>query len=119
MLAIDHCFAARGDRRLDAVGYAVEVLLERRAERDMYVIVPSLGDVDDRVGVGGEQPHEARIVGGRAAGSLGHAEGAEARARGWLPFEELSVERVRARIAAFDIVDAEPVEHRGDMALVV
>ena len=119
MLAIDHCFAARADRRLDAVGYAVEVLLERRAERDMDVIVPSLGDEDDRVGVGGEQPHEARIVGGRAAGSLGHAEGAEARVPGRLLLEEFGVERVCARIAALDIVDAEPVEHRGDVALVV
>ena len=33
--------------------------------------------------------------------------------------EEFGVERVRARIAALDIVDAEPVEHRGDVALVV
>ena len=85
----------------------------------MDVIVPGLGDIDDRVGVGGEKPREARIVGGRAAGPLGHAEGAEARALGRLLLEEFGVERVRARIAALDIVDAEPVEHRGDVALVV
>ena len=119
MLAIDHRLAARGDRRLHAVGDGLEVLVERAAERDMDVIVPRLGDIDDRVGVGGEEAGKARIVGGRAARPLGHAEGAEAGAAGGLLFEEFRVERVRARIAALDIVDSEPVEHRRDAALVV
>ena len=119
MFAIDHRLAAGGDRRLHAVGDGFEVLVERAAERDMDVIVPRLGDVDDRVGVGGEKTSEARIIGGRAARTLGHAEGAEAGAAGGLLFEEFGVERVRARIAALDIVNAEPVEHRRDAALVV
>ena len=33
----------------------------------MDVVVPGLGDEDDRVGIGGEQAGEARIVAGRAA----------------------------------------------------
>ena len=119
MLAIDHRLAARGDRRLDAVGDRLEVFLERAAERDMDVVVPRLRDIDDRVGVGGEKAREARIVGGRAAGPLGHAEGAEAGAGCGLALEEFGVERIGARIAALDIVDAEPVEHGGDVALVV
>ena len=119
MFAIDHRLAAGGDRRLHAVGDGFEVLVERAAQRDMDVIVPRLGDIDDRVGVGGEKTREARIIGGRAARTLGHAEGAEAGAAGGLLFEEFGVERVRARIAALDIVDAEPVEHRRDAALVV
>ena len=85
----------------------------------MDVIVPRLGDIDDRVGVGGQKPGQTRIVGGRAARPLGHAEGAEAGAPGRLLLEEFGVERVCARIAALDIVDAQPVEHRGDVALVV
>ncbi len=119
MLAIDHRLAARADGRLHAVGDGLEVLVERAAERDMDVIVPRLGDIDDRVGVGGEETRKAGIIGGRAAGPLGHAEGAEAGAAGGLLLEEFGVERVRARIAALDIVDAEPVEHRSDAALVV
>ncbi len=119
MLAIDHRLAARADRRLHAVGDGLEVLVERAAQRDMDVIVPRLGDIDDRVGVGGEKTSKAWIIGGRAAGPLGHAEGAEAGAVGGLLFEEFGVERIRARIAALDIVDAEPVEHRRDAALVV
>ena len=73
----------------------------------MDVIVPGFGDEDDRVGVGGEQRGEAGIVGGRAAGPLGHAEGAEARALGRLALEEFGVDRIGAGIAALDIVDAE------------
>ena len=119
MLAIDHRLAASGDRRLHAVGDRIEVLLQRAAERDMDMVVPGLGDIDDRVGVGGEKAREARIVGGRAAGALGHAEGAEAGVSRGFAFEEFGVERVRARIAALDIVDSEPVEHGGDAALVV
>ena len=111
MLAVDHRLAARRDGRLDAVGDRFEVLVERAAERDMDVIVPALGDEDDRVGIGGEQTREAGIVAGRASGALGHAEGAEARALRRLRLEEFGVERVRARIAALDIVDAEPIEH--------
>ena len=78
MLAVDHRLAAGRDGGLDAVGDAFEVLLERAAERDMDVIVPGLGDEHDRVGIRGEQPRDARIVADRAAGALGHAEGAEA-----------------------------------------
>ena len=58
-----------------------------------------------------EQGGDAGIVGGRAAGPLGHAEGGEFRLRRRLFREEGGVERVRAGIAALDIVDAEPVEH--------
>ena len=78
MLAIDHRLAARADRGLHAVGDGLEVLIERAAEGDMDVIVPRLRDEDDRVRVGGEKARKARIIGGRAAGPLGHAEGAEA-----------------------------------------
>ena len=119
MFAIDHRLAARGDRRLHAVGDGLEVLVERAAQRDMDVIVPRLGDIDDHVGVGGEETRKARIIGGRAARPLGHAEGAEAGAVGGFLLEEFRVERVRARIAALDIVDAETVEHRRDATLVV
>ena len=119
MLAVDHRLAARRDGRLDAVGDRFEVLLERAAERHMDMIVPGLGDEDDRVGIGGEKSCEAGIVARRASGALGHAEGAEERALRRLRLEKLGVERVCARIAALDIVDAEPFEHRGDVTLVV
>ena len=119
MLAVDHRLAAGGDRRFDAVDDAGEVLLQRAAERDVDVIVPRLGDEDDRVGVGGDEGGEAGIVGRRAAGPLGHAESAEAGAAGRLALEEARVDRVGARIAALDIIDAELVEHGGDLPLVL
>ena len=51
--------------------------------------------------------------------AAGHAEGAELRALVGLLLEELVSCRVGAGIAALDIVDAELVEHRGDVALVL
>ena len=119
MLAIDHRLAARRDRRAHAVADAVEVLLQRATERDMDVIVPALGDKHDRVGVGRQQTRDAGIVGDRAPSALGHAEGAEFGALGWFALKELGVERIGAGIAALDIIDAEFVQHRGDVALVV
>ena len=118
MLAVDHRLAPGGERRLHAVFDAGEVFLQRAAERDVDVIVPGLGDEHDGVGVGGEQRGEAGIVGGRAAGALGHAEGAEPRALRRLALEEPRVERIGAGIAALDIVDAEPIEQRRDLQLV-
>ncbi len=72
----------------------------------MDVIVPGFRDIDDGVGVGGEQARDARIVGDRAAGALGHAEGAEFRALGALLGEKLGVERIGAGIAALDVIDS-------------
>ena len=60
---------------------AVEILVERDAERQPDLVVPALGDEADRIGLGVEQGGDAGIVGGRAAGPLGHAEGGEAAPR--------------------------------------
>ena len=117
MLAVEQHLAALGLAAAHAVADRGEVLLER-LQRDAHVIVPGLGDEADGVGLGGEQRGEARIVRGRAAGPPGHAEGAEAGAPGRASAEQFGVDRVGARIAALDIVDAEPVEHRGDVTLV-
>jgi hypothetical protein len=120
MLAIDHGLAASGARDLHGLGDAVEIFVERAAQRDMHLIVPALGDIDDVVGGRLEQRGDAGIIGGRAPRPLGHAEGAEARALRRLLLEELRVERIGAGIAAFDIVEAEIViEHPGDLHLVV
>ena len=66
-------------RRRDALGNAFEIFLQRAAERDTDLIIPGLGDEGDGVGGAVEQGGDARIVGGRAPGALGHAEGGEMR----------------------------------------
>jgi hypothetical protein len=70
MLAIDHRLEAAFSPPRHAVGDALEVFLQRAAERDMDVIIPRLGDEADRVGLGLEQRGEAGIVGGRAPARL-------------------------------------------------
>ena len=80
MFAVDHRLAAGCLTTASTdCAHAVEVLLVGDAERDAHVIVPGLGDEADGVGVGLAGRLEPRIVGDRAAGPLGHAEGGEAR----------------------------------------
>ena len=119
VLAVEQHLAALRLGGADAVADRGEVFLERDLERHPHVIVPGLGDEADGVGLGVEQRREARIVGGRAAGPPRHAEGREGGARARGLGEQLGVDRIGARIAALDIVDAELVEHAGDRELVV
>ena len=112
VLAVDHCLATRRDSGAHAVPDAREVLLERAAERDVNVIIPRFGDEHDRVGVCGEQRGDAGIVGGRAAGALGHAEGAKARLSGRLALKKPGIDRIGAGIAALHIIDSKLVEQR-------
>src|SRR5580704_1748519 len=70
MLAIDHRFPAGFNRRFHAERDALEIFIERAGERDMHMIIPGLGDKDDRVGVRGEQSYDAWIVLGRSSGRL-------------------------------------------------
>ena len=79
-----------------------------------------LGDQADRSDVSGEQRLEARIVGDRAARPLGHAERGELGVAERLRLgEQPRIGRVRARIAALDIVDAERVELLRDQPFVL
>ena len=120
MLAIEDRLAARRDGAC-----AIDSRMPSRlsssvdSERDMHLIVPALGDECDRVAIGREQAGDAGIVGGRAARALRHPEGREFRLARRLLAEKLRVERIGAGIAALDVVDAEIVEQRRDMPLVV
>ncbi len=119
MLAVDHRLAARLDRGLHACLDALEIFLERAAERDMDMIVPGLGDEHDGVGVRGEQACDAGVVLGRSAGAFGHTEGRKARPHRRLALEEFRVDRIGAGIAPFDIVDPQTIEQGCDLALVL
>ena len=119
MLAIDDGLAAFRDGVGYAVADALEIILKRAFKRDMDLIVPGLGDIDDGVAIGGDKARNAGIVGGGTAGALGHAEGREFRLHLGPLAEEFRVERISAGIAAFDIIDAQIVEHLCDGALVV
>ena len=120
MFAVDHGFAIALHDRLDRLRDAFEVLLVADAERHAHVIVPRLGDQADGARMRLQRRLEARIVGDRAPSPLGHAEGGkggidEAR----IGLEELGVGDVGARVAAFDVVDADVVEGAGDQPLVL
>ena len=119
VLAVDHRLAAGVARGRDRGRDGFEVLLVGAAERDAHLVLRALGDVADRVGLRLQQRGDARIVGGRHAGALGHAEGDEGRAACALLLEEGAVGWVGARIAALDIVDAELVQHGRDRRLVL
>ena len=119
MLAINHRLATGGDNRLHALADGGEIVVERRLERDMDVIVPALGDKHDRIGRAVEHAGEARIVGGGAAGAARHAEGGKAGIGRALLVEEGGIERIGTRNAALHVIDAEPVEQCGDGALVL
>ena len=119
MLAIEDHLAARRPRRLDRLGYIFEIFLECAAERDMDMIIPGLAHEGDDIGLRREKAGDARIIGGGAARSFGHAEGREASALQLeLLREKFRVERIGARITALDVIDPETVEQRRDMALV-
>ena len=119
MLAVQHHLAAPRPRRLDAVGDAVKIFVQRNAQRRPDLIVRGLGHKHNRVGVSVEQLRHARIIGGGAPGPLGHAEGGEAGLHFWFLREEKRVDGVGARIAALNIIYAQRVQHRRDGALVV
>ena len=110
VLAVDQDLAALLPCRRHAVADRGEVLLVGGLERDAHVIVPRLRHEADRVGLGVEQGRKARIVRGGAPGPPRHAERREGRAELAVLAEQLGVGRVRARIAALDVVDAEVVE---------
>ena len=81
------------------------------------MVIPGLGDEADRVGVRVEQRGEARIVGGRAARPLVMPKAVKVASISRLLAEQFGVERIGAGIAAFDVIDAEPVEQAGDRRL--
>ena len=119
MLAVDQHLAALLLRGLHAVADRGEVLLIRRLQRDPHVVVPRLRHEADRVRLGVEQDRKPGIVRGRAARPPRHAERRERRAEFAVLGEQFGVGRIRARIAALDVVDAELVEQLRDRELVV
>ena len=119
VLAVEQHLAALGDRGAHAVADRGEVLLERGLERDLDVIVPRLGDEADRLGLGLEQRGEPGIVRGGAAGPPRHAERGEGGVEQPHLGEQRGVDRIGARIAGLDVVDAEAVEQRDDGELVL
>ena len=118
MLAVEQHLASRGDGGADAVADRSQVFLRRRLERDAHVVVPGFRHEADGVGLGLEQRREPGIVRGRAARPPRHSERGEGGAQVAVLGEQLSVGRIRAGIAALDIVDAKIVQHFGDRQLV-
>jgi hypothetical protein len=105
--------------QLDGIGDSIKVFLERAAQRHMHLIVPGLGDEGDDIRIRIQKARDARIIGRRAPGPLGHAEGGETGLAGGFLAEEFRVERIGAGIAALHIIDAEIIEHPRDLALVL
>ena len=118
MLAVEQHFAALGLGGANAVADRGEVFFRRRLQRNAHMVVPGLGDKADGIGLGFEQCHEAGIVRDRAAGTARHAKRSEGGVEFAVRTEQFGVGRIGARVAAFDIVDAEIVEHAGNRQLV-
>ena len=119
MLGVEHHLRHAARRLREALLDHAQVLVRRDAQRQLDLKRRALADQGDDVGPALEQHREARIVGGAAPGPPGHAERAQPGVgeRGRVG-EEAVIGRVGARPAAFDVVDAELVEHLGDRHLV-
>ena len=104
------------------VAHHREVLLQRGAQRELDVPVVRLRDEGDDARPAVPQGRDQRVVGSAYAGTTGGAERREPRvAQVQLrsrTAEELGVLGVRARPAALDVADPEPVELLGDAQLV-
>ena len=114
MFGIEERLAPLGHAMRDGGADVVEVLVERDAERIGDVKIMGLADKTDggraRVQDGGEDV----VVFRRAARALGHAEGGHGGAGFRGGVEKGAVGGVRARPAAFDMVEAERVEGLSD-----
>ncbi len=120
MLAVEHHFAAGLLRRLHAVTDRGKIFLVGGLERHAHLIGRRLRDKTDRVRFGFQERRQTRIVRGRAAGTPRHAERREAGVVELrLRCKEFGIGGIGTGIAAFDVVDAEFVEHPGDKLLVM
>src|SRR5262245_38792856 len=96
------------------------MLLNRRAESQLHMIVPSLGDQANGPSLGLQGGLQAGIVRCRATDTLGHAEGGEggvAQAR--IGAEELRVRDIGAWISPLNVIDTQLIERPGDQPLVL
>ena len=118
MLAIDDRLLVLHEDRLDGLADRIEVIFVGDAERDVDVIIPRFGDEDDRVRLRLHDGLEARVVRDGAPCPLRHAKGRELCIQPGRRIEEGGINRVRARIARFDVVDAERVETLRNQELV-
>src|SRR5580704_6899127 len=119
MLAVDDRLSPLRDDHADAFGDRGEIVTEPGPERHADLVIGSLGDEHDGIGGTVEEGGEAGIIGGRATRAPRHAEGGETRILRALLLEEFGVLRIGAGIASLDITDAEFVEKRSDLALVL
>ena len=119
VLAIEQHLAVPRLGRAHAVTDRSEIFFRRCLQGDAYVVVPGLRDETDRIGAGIEQRSEAGIVRGGTARPTRHAEGGEDCGKLALLGKQLRIGQVRAGIAAFDVIDADLIEHLRDGELVV
>src|SRR5262249_37383922 len=84
------------------------------------LIIPALAHQADRVDRGVDHRRQRWVVGGAAARPLGHPKRREAGGfERWALLEESRVSGIGARPAAFDVIDAQPVQGQRDLALVL
>ena len=122
VLGVEEHPLALGAQVPHGVGDHRQVLVERGAQRELDVPVVALGHQRDDRRARLAQRRDLRVVGRLDAGLAGRAERGERGVPqvelGLRAAEELGVLRDRARPAALDEPDAEPVEVPGDHQLV-
>ena len=120
MLGVEQRLAVQRAQMGDAVADIGEVFVQRDAERGLHMEIMGLADEADGLRARIHHLRQHLVIGRRAPGAFGHAEGEEGGAfqfrRGG---EEIAIGRVGAGPAALDIVDAERIEREGDAPLVV
>ena len=119
MLAIEHHLASAPMHRRDTVRNRVEIFLERAPQRHMHLIIPRLADKTNRIACRIKQRGNARIIRGRTPHLFRHAERRKPRRLGPLLRKKRSIERVRTRVTALDIINPQPVEQTGNLHLVL
>src|SRR5262249_31818448 len=122
VLGVEDDLVHPGAQERDRVADDVEVLLQRDAQVVPDMEIPRLADDGDDRCLGAQQCLQVAVVRGahaRAAGGTERGDTCRPEPEPANAAEELLVARIRARPAAFHVVDAQVVEALGDAELVV
>ncbi len=110
VLAVDHGFFACLDGGFDRVCDAFQIFLVGALQRNINVVVPAFCHIACGVCCRLEDHLNTGIIADRAPSAFGHAKGGEGRFLCSFFGEELCICWVCARVAAFNIVDAQSLQ---------
>src|SRR5262249_15759378 len=119
MLAVDQGLALGAADGLHRRANRIEILVARNAERKLDMIIPGFRDEADRIGASLHDGLKARIVRCGASCAFRHAKGRELGLKPRRGLEKSGIDRIRAWIAALDIIEPKRIETSCDEELVM